>query len=126
MKKKQENELKAVSIMKRTCSDINQLYGELSAELSEEYLNDDNCCVSGSIKNTLEVINKLHDDFLIKTKDAISSLSKAASGDCEENKKDDRESSIKAIEDGLQVLNEEMSDLNRTMHNDSSIKPKEV
>jgi hypothetical protein len=93
MKKKNENELKAVSIMKRTCSDINQLYGELSAELSEEYLNDDNSKISTNIKTALEVINELHDEFLIKSKDAISALIKS------ENTNKESKSSLIEIED---------------------------
>ena len=77
MKKKTNDELKAVSIMKRTCSDINQLYGELSNALSEEYLNDDNSHVASDIKEALEVINDLHEEFLIKSKAAISTLIKS-------------------------------------------------
>lgn len=94
MKKKNENELKAVSIMKRTCSDINQLYGELSAELSEEYLNDDNSKISSNIKTALEVINELHDEFLIKSKDAISALINSET-------KEDKNTHLEAINESV-------------------------
>ena len=51
--KKNNNELKAITITKRTCSDINQLFSELSAELSEEYLHTDDPAVTENIKKAL-------------------------------------------------------------------------
>ena len=77
MKKKTNDELKVVSTMKRICSDINQLYGELSNELSEEYLNDDNAHIASSIKDALEIINGLRDGFLVESKTAINTLIKS-------------------------------------------------
>ena len=104
--KKNNNELKAITITKRTCSDINQLFSELSEEISEEYLHTDDPAVTENIKKALSEFNSFHDMFLDVSKKAVNMLNNAVSvEEIEEAKKqaDDAkkryEESIKEKED---------------------------
>jgi len=74
MKKKiQTSTSKAASAIKRTSSDINQLFNELSTGLSEEFLCTDDSSAT-DIREALDIINNLKDEFLAGTKNALRIL----------------------------------------------------
>ena len=83
MKRNKQDELKAITITKRTCSDINQLFSELGAELSEEYLRADDPKVAEKIKNALTEFNAFHDHFLTAYKSAMDILREAVADENE-------------------------------------------
>lgn len=99
MKKKNlTNEEKAITILKRTGSDINQLFNELTTELSEEFLNSDESFDYNKIKESLNIINEQKELFLNSMKKALNILQDKKK--CEEEKK----------EEPLTVINEKSSD----------------
>ena len=77
MKKVQiTSEEKAINLIKRTSSDINQLYNELGTELSEEFLKSDDTMESDSIRKALDIITAQKEQFLTAAKNAIMILKK--------------------------------------------------
>ena len=97
MKKKNlTTEEKAISILKRTGSDINQLFNELTTELSEEFLNTDESFDYGKIKESLNIINDQKEQFLNSMKNALNILQDKEK--CEDKKNEN-----------LQVINEKSS-----------------
>ncbi len=91
MKKTQiSSEEKAINLIKRTSSDINQLYGELESELSEEFLKTDNEKESENIKKALDIISDQKEKFLVRIKSALADL---------QDKKD--------TEEKIEVINED-------------------
>ena len=97
MKKKNlTNEEKAITILKRTGSDINQLFTELTAELSEEFLNADESFDYNKIKDALNIINEQKEQFLNSMKSALNILQDKEK--CEDKKKEE-----------VQVINEKGS-----------------
>lgn len=90
-------EEKAISILKRTGSDINQLFNELTTELSEEFLNTDESLDCSKIKESLNIINDQKEQFLISMKHALNILQDKKT--CEDKK-----------EEPLTVINEKSSD----------------
>lgn len=99
MKKNLTNEEKAITILKRTGSDINQLFNELTTELSEEFLNADESFDYTKIKESLNIINDQKEQFLNSMKKALNILQDKKK--CEEEKKE---------EEPLTVINEKSSD----------------
>ena len=97
MKKKNlTNEEKAISILKRTGSDINQLFTELTAELSEEFLNADESFDYNKIKDALNIINEQKEQFLNSMKSALNILQDKEK--CEDKKKEEPQIVIHEVE----------------------------
>ena len=64
-------EERVIGVIKRTGSDINQLFSELNAELSEEYLKVDDSTDAKEIKDALKIISDQQEDFLAAVKKAV-------------------------------------------------------
>lgn len=104
MKKTQlTSEEKAINLIKRTSSDINQLYNELETELSEEFLKSDDAMESDSIRKALDIITAQKDKFLISAKNAIMILKKEEAEKEEEKLEvilEDKKENSKVIQSG--------------------------
>ena len=104
MKKKNlTTEEKAISILKRTGSDINQLFNELTTELSEEFLNSDESFDYNKIKESLNIINYQKELFLNSMKKALNILQ-------DKDIKKEKDEEEKKEEEPLTVINEKSSD----------------
>ncbi len=104
MKKAQiTSEEKAINLIKRTSSDINQLYNELGTELSEEFLKSDDTVESDSIRKALDIITAQKEHFLTAAKNAIMILKKEEAEKEEEKLEvilEDKKEKAKVIQSG--------------------------